>query len=130
MSAACELQLATDNYHGQRSNPRNDVDQRKQEDPHEVDKVPVEAAVLDPIGPSLAQRRPLQQHDREQHHADNHVQGVETGHEEVRGGEDVAVEDGVGVVNGGEGASELFVRSQLIQALLDLGHRQLVGGDV
>src|SRR5580704_19521706 len=73
--------------------PSDEIEQREQEDPDDVDEVPVETADLDRVvvvrGDDAAGRPP--EHHRHDADADDHVEGVEAGHDEVQREEDLRV---------------------------------------
>src|SRR5207248_2737978 len=81
-----------------------EVERRKEEDPHQVDEVPVEAGVLDAVGEVLGVGGPHLRPGREQEGVDDDaaddVQAVEPGQREV---------DGVEIVVRGEVAEVEFV---------------------
>src|SRR5829696_6321793 len=65
--------------------PADEIEEREQEDPHQIDEVPVKAHDLDRRVP-LRGELPLGGHagdDRHDHHADDHVGGVQTGQGEI-----------------------------------------------
>src|SRR5436190_20226513 len=75
--------------------PANQVEQRKQEDPDDVDEVPVETADLDRAvipGGDRPVPRPAQ-HDGHDAEADDHVQRVEAGHQEIEREKDLRVRE-------------------------------------
>src|SRR5579864_6052296 len=73
--------------------PVDQIQQRKQVNPHDVDEVPVEAADLE-WGVILRRKASLPCHPQkpgENAEADNHVQGMQSGHDEVEGKENLGV---------------------------------------
>src|SRR6266508_2663960 len=59
---------------------RDQVDEREDDDPHDVDEVPVEADDLDSFGADLFRCPPRHDRRRHQHHdPDTHVGAVEAG---------------------------------------------------
>src|SRR5437667_12258892 len=67
-----------------------EVQHREQEDPHEIDEVPVQAGDLHPgvaLGPEVPLDR-LHEHPGHDAQADDHVERVQTGHREVEREED------------------------------------------
>src|SRR5690348_8520469 len=77
----------------------NQVQERIQENPDDIDKVPVQAHVLDVV--RVAKRGAAAEgaigDDRQQHHTDNHVQRVQTGHRKVQHEEHLHVLANAGV---------------------------------
>ena len=61
----------------------DDVEQRKQEDPDKVHKVPVKTNVFNQN--RIVDRQPVPLHQDHQKHeqADDHVNGMEPGHQEI-----------------------------------------------
>src|SRR5882724_7714992 len=74
----------------------NQIEQGEQENPHNVDEVPVEADIFD--GRLVLRREAAAQRfldePNEQAGADNHVQGVQAGHAEIEGEEKLSVSVG------------------------------------
>ena len=58
----------------------NDVQQREQKDPDQVNKVPVKATVLDEVDPCFVQLAALQQNNSKENHPDNDMDGMEACH--------------------------------------------------
>src|SRR5579862_5403265 len=69
----------------------DEVDDREDDDPHDVDEVPVEAGDLDHLGPGLRDlAADRHAHQRQQHQdAERHVHAVEAGEDEERPAGDV-----------------------------------------
>src|SRR5260370_14750455 len=78
------------------------IQQREQENPNDIDEVPVEADILD--GRVVLRREAAAQRfldePKEQAGADDHVQGVQASHAEIEGGEKLRVRVGSSVYAG------------------------------
>ncbi len=73
--------------------PPDEIEQREQEDPHDIDEVPVETADLDRARVFLGNGAVQRPHEHPQHDAetDDHVQRVQAGHHEIEREEDLRV---------------------------------------
>src|SRR6478735_2292557 len=73
--------------------PAYQVQKREQENPDDIDEVPVQPADLDPDRVNARHRSPHRQphHDGHQAEADDHVQRVQARHEEVEREEDLGL---------------------------------------
>src|SRR5713226_80019 len=94
----------------------NQIEQREQENPNDIDEVPVEADVLDRrvvLRREATAQRLLDEPDEEAG-ADDHVQGVQAGHAEIEGEEKL----GVGV--GGNVGARLEIEIPAGDVVLDV----------
>src|SRR6202521_4627907 len=94
----------------------NQIEQRKQENPNDIDEVPVEANVFNGsvvLRREAAAQRFLDEPDK-QAGADDHVQGVQAGHAKVKGEEKL----GVGV--GGDVGAGLEIEIPAGDVVLDV----------
>src|SRR5712671_2635051 len=77
----------------------NQIEQREQENPHDIDKVPVQADIF--YGRVVFRRKAAAQRffdePNEQARADDHVQGVEAGHAKVQREEKLGMGVGAGI---------------------------------
>src|SRR5437773_12210621 len=76
---------------------RDQVEEGEEEDPDDVHEVPVEPGDLDGrvVGGTEPSVPRLPGHDRDDGHADHHVQGVQAGEAEVEGEEELGMPRGV-----------------------------------
>ena len=77
-----------------------EIKECENENPDQVDKVPVQAGILDVLGVAFVESlgQALLDREEEDDHPDDDVDGVEAGDREVATGEEVAVGDVVGGV--------------------------------
>src|SRR3989442_15012006 len=80
--------------------PPDQIQKRKQKNPHDVDEMPVEPADLDgrvvALGDDAAVYPP--RHDRHHAQTDHHVQRMQSGHHEIERKEQLRVAELAGVV--------------------------------
>src|SRR5687768_16137125 len=79
--------------------PPDQIQQRKQENPNDVDEMPVQAADLDGAGilPRDGSVPCPEQHPRHDSEPDDHVNGVQAGHREIQREEDLRVPEVLGL---------------------------------
>src|SRR5438132_14037559 len=80
--------------------PPNQIQKRKQKNPHDVDEMPIESADLDGCVVAFGNHAAVHPPCHHRHHAqpDHHVQRVQPGHHEIEREEQLRVAEFAGVV--------------------------------